>query len=424
MQREVKKLENSKVEVTVTFTTEEWKAACDKAFDKIAKNVQIDGFRKGKAPANLVKAKVDQGRVYNEAIDSLLPKAYETVLKEEKLQPWARPAVDVSKMSETELEVKIMIVTAPEVTLGKYKGLHFEKKAIEVTDHEIEHEIEHMQEDHAELVVKEGAAELGDTVVLDFEGFIDNVAFEGGKAENYSLELGSHSFVPGFEEQLVGLKAEDKKDIVVTFPKEYVEHLAGKDATFKITVHEVKAKRVLDLGADLIAELNLPDVATVEQLKEHVRKDITAHKEDDAKKEYFEGILKLIREDSKIEVADEIIHDEVEAMKENLAKQVEEKGLTLEKYLQITGQSEEAYEEKLKADALVNIKSVLIMEKIATVEDIKVTPEQIDFEIAKIADQYKMEFEKVKEILSKNMDRFTADIRSRYISDFLLRNND
>lgn len=424
MKREVKKSENSKVEVTLVFETEEWKQACVKAFDKISKNVQIDGFRKGHAPANLVKAKVDQGRVFNEAIDELLPKAYESTLKEENLQPWARPSVDVTKMTETELEIKISIVTAPEVTLGKYKGLHVVKSKVVVSDDDVKEELVKLQGENAELVLKDGAAALGDTVVLDFEGFIDGVAFDGGKADNYSLELGSHQFVPGFEEQVVGLKAEEKKDIVVTFPKEYVAELAGKVATFKITVHEIKSKKIPELGEELIAELNIPDVKTVDQLKAHVRGDVERKKKEEADKVYFEALLKLIRDDSKAEIADEIIRDEVAAMKENLKKQVEEKGLTIEKYLEITGQTDESVEVKMKEDAAINIKSVLVLEQIAKAEDIQVTPEIIDFEMQKIADQYKMEIAKVKEILGKDMDRFSADIRSRYISDFLLKNND
>jgi len=424
MKREVKKLENSKVEVLVIYETSEWQQACTKAFDKISKNVQIDGFRKGKAPANLVKAKVEQGRIFNEAIDALLPVAYDSIIKEEKLQPWARPAVDVTKLSDTELEVKITIVTAPEVKLGKYKGLHVEKKRVAVTEKDINEELVKLQGENAEMVLKEGPAALGDTVVMDFEGFIDGVAFEGGKADNYSLELGSHQFVPGFEEQLVGLKAEDKKDIVVTFPKEYVAELASKLATFKVTIHEVKSKKIPEIGEALIAELNIPEVKTIDELKAHVKGDIHHKKQEEANKLYFEGLLKLIRDDSKIEVADEIIRDEVAAMKENLAKQVEENGLTLEKYYEITGQSEAAVEAKMKEDALVNIKSVLVLEQVAKAEDIQITPEIIDFEIAKIADQYKMDFAKVKEILAKDMDRFTADVRSRHISEFLTHNND
>lgn len=424
MEKKITKLEQSKIEVLVTVEKDKWVKAQKDAFKKLAANVEIKGFRKGKAPAEMIKAKVDQGQVFDRAINALLQDTYRQVIAEEKLRPFARPVVDVTKLSDLELELKFTLVLAPEVTLGQYKGLHAEKKEAVVTDHEIEHAIEHLVEDNASLLVKEGEAHLGDTVVMDFEGFVDGKAFEGGKAENYALELGSKQFIPGFEEQLVGVKAGDEKEVNVKFPAEYTPELANKDASFKIKVHEVKEKKVAELNEELIKDLNLPNVKTIEDLKAHEKAKLLKQKESDVKRDYFEAIVKQIRADAKIDLAKEIIDGEIEAMEENMLKQVEQQGLTMEKYLQITGQTHEGLHEQMRGEAEENVRSVLVLEKIAELEKITVEEDEIEFELAKIADQYKMPLEEVKKVLKDSMDRFTADVRSRRIQEFIVNNND
>lgn len=424
MEKKITKLEQSKIEVLVTVEKDKWVKAQKDAFKKLAANVEIKGFRKGKAPAEMIKAKVDQGQVFDRAINALLQDTYRQVIAEEKLRPFARPVVDVTKLSDLELELKFTLVLAPEVTLGQYKGLHAEKKEAVVTDHEIEHAIEHLVEDNASLLVKEGEAHLGDTVVMDFEGFVDGKAFEGGKAENYALELGSKQFIPGFEEQLVGVKAGDEKEVNVKFPAEYTPELANKDASFKIKVHEVKEKKVAELNEELIKDLNLPNVKTIEDLKAHEKAKLLKQKESDVKRDYFEAIVKQIRADAKIDLAKEIIDGEIEAMEENMLKQIEQQGLTMEKYLQITGQTHEGLHEQMRGEAEENVRSVLVLEKIAELEKITVEEDEIEFELAKIADQYKMPLEEVKKVLKDSMDRFTADVRSRRIQEFIVNNND
>jgi trigger factor len=424
MKHTVNKLENSVVELLINFDENEWKTANHKAFEKLAKNVEVPGFRKGNAPAHLVKAKIDQSKMFNTAIDSLLPDAYSKIISEEKIVPWARPKVEIMKVSDVELEVKITVMTAPEVTLGQYKGHKIEKAKVKITAKDIDEEIKRLQEQNAELVVTDQPAKVGDTVVFDFEGFVDGKTFEGGKAENYALELGSGQFIPGFEEALVGVKAGDKKDVNVTFPKQYSENLAGKDATFKTVIHEVKQKKVPEIGQALFEELKISEVTSLDSLKEHVKGELEKKQQQQIDKDYYEALVKKIRDEAKVDIAHEIIHEEMHAMKENLLKQVEQNGMTFEKYLEMSGQKTEEFDAKLHEDAERNIKSALVLEKIAEVEDIKVSPEIIDFEMAKIADQYKMEFDKVKEILSKDMNRFVADVKSRHIHDFLISNND
>lgn len=424
MEKKINKLEQSKVEIVVSVEKEKWSKAQKDAFDKLAANVEIKGFRKGKAPAEMVKAKVDQGQVFDRAINALLQDTYRQVITEENLRPFARPVVDVTKLSNLELELKFTLVLAPEVTLGEYKGLHAEKKEVVVTDHEIEHALEHLVKDNASLVVKEDAAKLGDTVVMDFEGFVDGKAFEGGKAENYALELGSGQFIPGFEDQLVGAKAGEDKEVNVTFPTEYTPELAGKAATFKVKVHEVKEKKVPELNEELIKDLNLPNVKTLDDLKAHEKAKLQNQKENEAKREYYEALVKQIRDGAKIDLAKEIIDGEVEAMEENMRKQIEQQGLTLDKYLQITGQTMEQVHETMRKEAEDNVRSVLVLEKIAEVEKISVEDDEIEFELAKIADQYKMPIDEVKKALKDSMDRFKADVRSRRIQEFIVNNND
>lgn len=424
MKRTVNRLENSQVELILSFEGEEWKDANKKAFDKLAKEVEVPGFRKGHAPENLVRQKIDHARVINDAIDMLLQPAYETALDEEKIMPFARPNLEITKVTDDEMEAKISIIVAPEVELGQYKGLHVERTAVEVTPEEIDAEIAKLASDNAELITKTGEAALGDTVVIDFVGYVDGKAFDGGAANNYSLELGSNSFIPGFEDQIVGMKENEEKDIQVKFPENYVPELKGKDATFHIVIHEVKEKKVPAIDADFVSELAYDGVETVDQLKTKVENDIRARKEQDAKNAYYEALVKLIRDGSKITIHPQIIHDEVEAMKENFANQVQQNGLTLEQYYQITGQTPEDVESKMAVDAEINIRSVLALEKIAEVENLHVTQEEVDFELAKIAQQYSMELEKVKEILKPQMSSFARDIQNRKISEFLLANND
>ena len=423
MKRVVNKLENSKVEVICDVETASWKEAQEKAFAKLAGNLEIKGFRKGKVPADIAKKHIDTGSVFNEAINAMLQPAFEEVLKEEKLQPFARPSVDVTKVSDTELQLKFVIVLAPEVKLGAYKGLGVKKEAVKVEDKEIDEAIEKLVAQNASLVVKEGEAKKGDTVVIDFVGSVDGKEFEGGKADNYSLELGSNSFVPGFEDQLVGHKAGDDVEVNVTFPTQYVPELAGKKALFKCKVHEVKEKVLPKLDEDLIKDLNLPEVKDEAGLREYERKAIASQKEGKAQNDALNKVLEKIVKAAEVEIANEVLAEEVEGMKKNMEEQIKQRGLTLEQYYQITGEKEVDVEARMRIEADKNLRTILCMEEIAKVEKLEVSDADVDAEMKSIADMYKMPVDKVKEILGKDLGRFKAELRQRKIQEFLTKEN-
>ena len=423
MKRVVNKLEKSKVEVICDLETAAWKEAQQKAFAKLAANLEIKGFRKGKVPTDIAKKHIDSGSVFNEAINSSLQPAFEEVLREEKLQPFARPTVDVTKVSDTELQLKFVIVLAPEVKLGNYKGLGIKKDSCKVEEKEIDEAIEKLVAQNASLIVKEGEAKKGDTVVIDFVGSVDGKEFEGGKGENYSLELGSNSFVPGFEDQLVGHKAGDDVEVNVTFPTQYVPELAGKKALFKCKVHEVKEKVLPKLDEELIKDLNLPEVKDEASLREYEKKTLLSQKENKAQSEALNKVIDKIASDAKIEIADEVIAEEVEGMKKNMEQQVQQRGLTLEQYYQITGQKVEDVERSMKLEAEKNLRAMLCMEEIAKAEKLEVSDADVDKEMQSIADMYKMPVDKVKEILGKDMSRFKLELRQRKIQDFLVKEN-
>ena len=423
MKRVVNKLENSKVEVLCDIDEKVWKDAQEKAFNKLAKNLELPGFRKGKVPTEMARKHIETGSIFNEAINSLLQPSFDEFLKEEKLQPFARPTVDVSKASDKDLQLKLVIVLAPAVKLGNYKGLGIKKAAVKVDAKEIDEEVAKLVDQNANLVVTDKPSKKGDTVVIDFVGSVDGKEFDGGKADNYSLVLGSNSFVPGFEDQLIGKKSGDEVDVNVTFPTQYVPELAGKKALFKVKVHEVKEKVLPELNADLVKDLAIPEVDTVEKLREHLRKQLESQKDNKATSDALDAAIQKIASEAEIELAKEIIDDEVEGMKKNMSDQISQRGLTLEQYYSITGEKPEEVEKKMRVDAEKNLRAILCLEEIARKEDITVDEKDVDFEMAKIADQYQMPIDKVKEILGKDLARFQNEIKQRRIQEFILNNN-
>ena len=418
-----KELEACHTEVSVVIEEEKWKAAQEASLKKLAKEVQIDGFRKGNAPIALAKKHIDQGKLLDDAINSLLPEAYKEALQKGRLEPYAQPKVDVTKLSDTNLEVRFIIVTGPKVELGQYKDLEIGKKEAKVTAKEVEEALEDLRKQNASLILKEGAAEKGDTVVMDFVGTVDGVAFEGGTAQNYELELGSGSFIPGFEDQLIGVKAEEHRDVKVKFPEQYTPELAGKDAVFACDVHEVKTRKLPDLTDEFVKDLAMEGIENVEALKESKKAELLSNKEAKAKREYLEKLYAEIAKSSKIEIPQEMIDDQAESMKKDMENRMKQSGLTLEQYLQFTGQKEEDFMAKLREDAKKDITNYFVLEKVGEIEKLELTEADVEFEYAKLAEQYKMKIEDVKKALSAQLDQFKNNLRMTRIEEELLRLN-
>ena len=423
MKHTVKELGDCQVELLVDVDKDVWASAQQREYKKALANVQIKGFRKGKAPEAMARAYVNQGRVMDEALNSVLNPVYAQALTEAKLNPFTRPSVEVTKVSDVELQLKFIVTLAPKVELGQYTGLKAERKAVSVTDKEVTESINKRLEQAAELEVVERAAKLGDTVVLDFKGFIDGKPFEGGEASNYELVLGSNSFVPGFEDALVGVKAEEDKVVDITFPEQYVKELAGKPASFQCHIHEIKEKKIPALSDEAVEDLALKDVHTVEELKEFEKKSILEGKTNEAHRAYYEAIVDQIVAASKVTIAPSILDQEAATQEEQTKKQITDNGLTFEQYLEITGQTEEGLRANLRQGAEANLKRYLVLQTVAAKEHMIVDDNELDIELSRLADQYKMKLEDVKKALGPQIDNFRENLQARKIQEFLLANN-
>ena len=425
MERKVTKLEHCHTEVLVNVDKDLWKKAQDKAFKKLAENVTVPGFRKGKAPVNMLKGHIDQMKLFNEAINNVLNPVYQDILENEKLEPMARPSFDVTKLSDEELELKVTIVTRPEAELGQYTGYKLGKSEPEVSEEEVDASLEELRKQNATVTPKDGQAENGDIVVIDFEGFVDGVPFEGGEAKNHELELGSHSFIEGFEDQLVGSSAGIEVDVKVKFPDNYgPEEIAGKDAVFHVKVNEVKQKVLPPLDDEFVKDVNLPNVETVEQLRDNRREQLLRQKQAQAKNEYLNKLFEEIKKVSKFDIPEEILADETANQRKQLENKLQQSGLNIEQYLALTRMSEEQLNEQLKAEAQKGLETFLIMDAVSQKQEITISDEELEFELAKMADQYQMTIDQIKQALSQQMGQFRHNMLMNRIETYLYENND
>ena len=425
MERKVTKLEHCHTEVLVNVDKDLWKKAQDKAFNKLAQNVTIDGFRKGKAPLNMVKSRIDQGRMYNEAINEVLNPVYQDILANEDIQPMARPQFEVTKLSDEELELKVIIVTRPEAELSKYTGHKIGKEEASVSEEELDASIAELQKQNATIAPKDGQAENGDIVVIDFEGFVNGVPFEGGEAKNHELELGSHSFIAGFEEQLIGSSAGIEVDVNVKFPENYgPEEIAGKDALFHVKVNEVKQKILPELDDEFVKELGMPNVETVAQLKDSRRDQLLKSKENANKRQYLDKLFEEIRKESKFDIPEEILKEETENRKKDLEQRLQQSGINIEQYLVLTRTNEEDLNKQLKEEAQKGLESWLILDTVGQKEKIEITDEEVEFELAKMADQYQMTIDQIKQAIGQQINQFKNNLVMARIENFLFENND
>ena len=409
-----KKLENAIVELTVAFDSEEWKATQEKALDKLAKNVKIDGFRPGKAPAAMVRARVSKASVLEEATDMILQTKFVEILTEANVEPVAQPALSVQKVDADELEVQILVPVKPQVELGEYKGLEVKKGRVTVTKKEIEEQLANYQTQFAELTVKEGGkVAKGDTAVIDFEGFVDGVAFEGGKGENYPLEIGSGSFIPGFEDQVIGMTVDKEQDIVVTFPEDYgAADLAGKEATFKVTVHEIKEKHLPEIDDELAKDVNIDGVETLDQLKDHIKANIKTRKESENENKFMDDLYKAIVASSKVEDSDALLEQEQGLMLQEVEQNLQRQGLNFEVYQQFTGKSKDDIKEDIKPQAEERVKLNAILAAIIEEEKLAVSDEELETELKQIAEYYQKELDEVKKIFRRKYEPY----RKRFVN--------
>ncbi len=409
----MKKVINFKVEKDI------WEKEQEKAFNKLNKTAKIDGFRPGKAPRNVFEKKYGEKEILLEAADNLVRQKYMDIIKEEKEVPMVEPKVDLVNISKESLEVNFTLIVKSNVKLGKYKDLKVKKEAVKVEKEEIEHEIKHLQEHYAEMVEKDGEIVNGDTAIIDFEGFIDKVAFPGGKGENYSLEIGSNSFIPGFEEGLVGLKKGDEKTLELTFPKDYhAEDLKGKKVEFKVKVNDVKEKVIPSLDKEFFEDLDIEGVTNKEELENFLKENIKNEKEKIAENKYIDSILETASKNMEVEIDEELVHAEEERMYEDLLDKLAMQGLNEEIYLKYANTTKDAIMGEMKEEASKRIKYRYLLEAVIKEENITVTEEEVDKKIDEEIKKYSISKEDfLKEI--GGLDVYKYDMVMRKAIDVM-----
>ena len=412
MSVQVEKLEHNMAKLTIEVPETELEAAIEKAYQKQKKSISLPGFRKGKAPRVMIEKMYGKGVFLEDAANSLIPVQYSLAAGESGLEIVSQPTIDVTQLEPG----KPFIFTAevavkPEVTLGEYKGVEVEKQNTEVLDEEIDAEIFKERESNSRMIdVEDRAVENGDTVNLDFEGFVDGEAFEGGKGEGYPLVIGSNTFIPGFEEQLIGANIDEEKEVNVTFPEDYqAEELKGKAAVFKCKVNRIQKKELPEVDDEFAKDVSEFD--TLEEYKADIRKKLAEEKEKDAQRAKEDAVINKIIETSEMDIPDAMVDAQIDQMADDFGRRMQSQGLSLEQYFQFTGLTMEKLRDELKPQALKRIQTRLVLEKIAEVEDIQPTEEQVDEEIKKMAEMYNMEADKLKEMIGEyEMEQMKKDM--------------
>lgn len=395
------KLEGSEGKLSFEVSVEKFNEGLDKAFKKVVKKVQAPGFRKGKMPRKMFDKMYGEEALYNDAIDIILPEAYAQAVEEAGVEPIAAPEIDIEQLEKGKPVIFTAIIPLkPEVTLGDYKGLEVTRQDTTVTDEEVEQQLEQRREALAEMVVKEdGTVEDGDTATIDFEGFVDGEAFEGGKSEDYDLVIGSGSFIPGFEEQLIGLKQGEEKDIEVNFPEEYhAAELAGKPATFKVKVNAIKSKEVPELDDELAKEID-ESVSSVEELRTKIKEETEEQKKNDAETALRDDLVEQAASNAEMDIPEAMIQSEIDRMMQDFEQRLQMQGMNLQLYFQFSGQDEETLREQMKDDALSRVRVSLTLEAIGKAEEVEVTEEEINAELEKMSEQFGMEVDQIKATL-------------------------
>ena len=402
MSVQVEKLEKNMAKLTIEVSSEEFEKAMAKAYKKNKNKISMPGFRKGKAPRAMIEKMYGKGVFYEDAANSIIPDAYADAAKESELEIVAQPEIDVTQIESG----KPFIFTAtvalkPEVTLGEYKGIEVEKKEVEVTDEEVDTEINRVRESNARMIdIDDRAAQDGDTVVIDFDGYVDGKQFEGGKAEDYSLVLGSHSFIDNFEEQLEGKNIGEDVTVNVTFPENYqAEELQGKPAEFKVKIKEIKVKELPELDDDFAQDVSNFD--TIAEYKEDLKKKLAENKEEALKREREETVIGKIIENAQMDIPEQMVEAQTRQMTQEFAQRLSSQGLSIDQYMQFTGLTPQKMIEELKPQALKRIQSRLVLEAVVAAENIETSEDELNKEIENMASMYQMEVDKLKEVIGE-----------------------
>ena len=406
-------MENIK-EITIKIEGKKWEEANEKAYEKVSKKTKINGFREGHAPKEVFFKNYPKEKLYFDAADACLDEAYDKMIKEAKdLQIVAQPEISVKSIDEKGVEFLFTLTLKPTVKLGKYKGLKAKKDTVKVTKEEVEHEIEHLRSHYSENVTKEGKVENGDIAVIDFEGFKDDVPFEGGKGENYSLTIGSNTFIPGFEEQVIGMSTNDTKDIKVTFPEDYhSEDLKGKEVIFKVKVNEVKQIRIPELTEEFFEDLGMEGINSKESLEKQVKENITARKDMEADNKYVDELLDEASKTVEVEIPEVMISEEQNRMIKQYEENLKMQGLSLQQFYQFTNSNEDALKDQMKDEANKRVKLRLMLEEIVKIEKIEITDKDIDNEAEELSKKYQMKKEDfLKEFGGNDMIKYDLEMR-------------
>ena len=412
----MEKNKNYKHEITIKIEGEEWKKALEEAYLENNKKAKIDGFRPGKAPYDVFVKHYGVESLFMDAADKVLQPAYLKAITDSKLVPVVEPKVDLKGVSEKEVEFVFTIITKPELKIKKYECLKIKKDKLEVKENEIQDEIDRLLEQYAELVIKEGTVENGDTVIIDYEGSVDGVPFEGGKAQNQSLVIGSKTFIPGFEEQLIGMEKESEKDINVVFPEDYhAENLKGKEAVFKVKVHEIKTKKNRELDDEFFEDLGMEGVNSVETLKDAIKEHLEAHKKTDIENKFVDDMLDAISKETEVDIPEEMVEDEINHLIKRFEDQLKYQGASLDLYYKLTNSTEEALRSQVEKEAFKNVLYRLILEELVKILKIEVSDEEAKEEIKKMAEEYHAtEDEILKELGSMDMVKYDIEVKKAF----------
>ena len=415
--------EDGKVVIAFSATKEEFAKGLDQAFKRAVKRVNAPGFRKGKLPRAVFNKMYGEEALYQDAVDYVLPRAYTKAIDELEVSPLAMPDIDVKEISKEEgVKFEAVVTVKPNVELGEYKNLGLEKDSVEVTDADVEERLDSLLSRQAEWQIKEGESKKGDIVVIDFKGFIGDEAFEGGEAKGYELELGSGSFIPGFEDQLEGKVAPVDTEVNVTFPENYqVADLAGKEARFEVTVHDVKEKVLPELTDEFVKEFSKEAASTVAEYKEKLKEEIKLEKENLAEKSYSDKVISTAVENAKVSVPEKLVEQEVNSMFEQFTGNLSRQGLSFDLYEQFTGKGEADLKAEMKSDAENKIKTSFVLGEIAEVEKVEVTDADIDAEVKELATMYNMTEEGIKQRIS--VEDLRGELVIQKTVDFLKANN-